>query len=334
MHALQFAQQFYRSRWSDIGEQCGVLQLAHCESEQQLHQQLHEKFSAADELVQFVDATQATAIAGVTLTQSALYFPNAGWINPRKLCETLTNHPAIKIITECAALVLEQRSEHWQINNNPELSAPIVIIANANDAKAFALTQHLPIKSIRGQITYLPQTNASSPLKTVVCSEGYIGPATNGEHCTGATFNLKEDTRELRAEDHHTNLENLRSPLPDLLNEWRDLTFESLPGRVAFRCTLPDYLPLIGAVPDEQAMLEDFAPLRKNARAAIHKTGRYHSGLFINIGHGSRGLAYTPLCAELLAAQINQETLPLPRELTNALNPARFLIRDLIKNKR
>lgn len=334
LHALQFAQQFYRSRWNDIGAQCGVLQLAHCESEQQLHQQLREKFSTADALVQFVDAAQATAIAGVKLTQNGLYFPNAGWITPRKLCETLTDHPAIKVITDCTALALEQQGEYWQINNNPELRAPVVIIANASDAKTFALTQHLPIKSIRGQITYVPQTAASSSLKTLVCSEGYIGPAVNDQHCAGATFNLKDETRELRAEDHRTNLENLRSPLPELLNEWSGLTLDNLHGRVAFRCTLPDYLPLVGAVPEEQAMLNDFAPLRKNARAAINKTGRYHSGLFINIGHGSRGLAYTPLCAELLAAQINQEVFPLARELANALNPARFLIRDLIKNKR
>lgn len=334
LHALQFAQQFYRSRWNGIGAQCGVLQLAHCESEQQLHALLHEKFSAADELVQFVDAAQATAIAGVTLNQSALYFPKAGWINPRKLCESLTDHPAIRVITDCAALELEYADENWQINTNPELRAPVVIIANAADAKTFSITQHLPIKSIRGQITYLPQTTASSALKTLVCSEGYIGPAVNDLHCTGATFNLKDETRELRAEDHRTNLENLRSPLPELLDEWEGLAVENLQGRVAFRCTLPDYLPLVGALPHEQTMLEDFAPLRKNARAAIQKTGSYRQGLFINIGHGSRGLAYTPLSAELLAAQINQEVLPLPRELANALNPARFLIRDLIKNKR
>ena len=334
LHALQFAQQFYRSRWKGIGAQCGVLQLAHCESEQQLHALLHEKFLAADELVQFVDAAQATAIAGVTLNHSALYFPKAGWINPRKLCESLTDHHAIRVITDCAALALEKVDDNWQINNNPELRAPVIIIANATDAKTFAITQHLPIKSIRGQITYLPQTAASGALKTLVCSEGYIGPAVNNLHCTGATFNLKDESRELRAEDHRTNLENLRAPLPELLDEWERLAVENLQGRVAFRCTLPDYLPLVGAVPDEQTMLEDFAPLRKNARAAIHKTGSYRQGLFINIGHGSRGLAYTPLSAELLAAQINQEVLPLPRELANALNPARFLIRDLIKNKR
>jgi len=334
LHALQFAQQFYRSRWSEVGTPCGVLQLAHCESEQQLHTQLREKFSVADELVQFVDAVQATTIAGVPLNQSALYFPNAGWINPRKLCETLTNHPAIQVITDCTALALEYVGDNWQINNKPELRAPVVIIANATDAKTFAITQHLPIKSIRGQITYLPKTASSRALKTLVCSEGYIGPAVNDLHCTGATFNLKDESRELRVEDHRTNLENLRAPLPELLDEWEKLVVENLQGRVAFRCTLPDYLPLVGAVPLEQTMLEDFAPLRKNARAAIHKTGAYYKGLFINIGHGSRGLAYTPLSAELLAAQINQEVLPLPRELANALNPARFLIRDLIRNKR
>ncbi len=334
LHALQFAQQFYRSRWGAIGEQCGVLQLAHCESEQQLHEQLREKFLTKDELVQFVDAASASDIAGVQCRQTALHFPQAGWINPRLLCESLTNHPAIRVITHCAAVELERCGDGWQINNNPELRAPVVIIANATEAKSFALTQHLPIKSIRGQITYLPQTSSSSRLKTLICSEGYIGPAINGQHCTGATFNLKEESRELRAEDHRTNLENLRAPLPELFSEWESVDVEKLHGRVAFRCTLPDYLPLVGAVPDEQAMLNDFAPLRKNARAAIPKTGTYHPGLFINIGHGSRGLAYTPLCAELLTAQINQEVLPLPRELANALQPARFLIRDLIKNKR
>jgi tRNA 5-methylaminomethyl-2-thiouridine biosynthesis bifunctional protein len=290
--------------------------------------------------VQFVDAAQATHIAGVRLHHPALYFPKAGWINPRKLCESLTNHPAIRVVTDCAALTLEHVDNNWRINGRSELRAPVVIIANASDAKSFTITQHLPIKSIRGQITYLPQTSFSNPLSTLVCSEGYIGPAINGLHCTGATFNLKDTNTELRAEDHRTNLESLRTPLPELLDAWErpdseeKVRVESLQGRVAFRCTLPDYLPLVGAVPHEARMADDFAPLRKNARAAIHKTGSYHQGLFINIGHGSRGLAYTPLCAELLAAQINQEVLPLPRELANALNPARFLIRDIIKNKR
>jgi tRNA 5-methylaminomethyl-2-thiouridine biosynthesis bifunctional protein len=346
LSSLQFALQYYRACWTNntvdigaennvnIGVQTGVLQLAHCESEQLLHQQLREKFSAADKLVQFVDAERASKIAGIPIKESALYFPQAGWINPRALCASLVNHPHIRIIKQCAATELIYTDDQWRLRDQPELCAPVAIIANARDAKTFGVTAHLPIKSIRGQITYLPKTAASSALKTVVCSEGYIGPAVGDWHYTGATFNLKEETRELRTEDHRTNIDNLRGPLAAVMPEWETVNLENLSGRVAFRCSLPDYLPAVGPVPNVERMIQDFAPLRKNARAHINSCGTYLPGLYINIGHGSRGLAYTPLCAEILAAQINQEILPLARELTNALNPARFLIRDLIKNKR
>lgn len=332
--SLQFAHAFYSSRWADIGERSGVLQLAHCASEQLLHTQLREKFSSANELVQFVSAAQASEIAGIPLAVDALYFPNAGWINPAKLCAQLIKHPLINVITDTTALDIEYEGEDWCINNNTELQAPVVIIANARDAQRFKYIQHLPIKSIRGQITYLPVTGTSKEIKTVICSEGYIAPAKDGIHCTGATFNLKEESTALRAEDHQTNLENLREPLQGMADEWESLDKHSLDGRVAFRCTLPDYLPAVGPVADDISMLDSFAPLRKNARAFIQDTGKYLPGLYLNIGHGSRGLAYTPLCAEVLAAHINNEPAPISTELANALNPARFLIRDLIKNKR
>ena len=336
---LQFALHFYRDYWDSCGSKCGVLQLAHSEAEHLLHMQLQERFSAADELVKFVDAANASEIAGIALNHSALFFPQAGWINPRALCARLSKHPNITLVTGCEAQGLDYDGQYWGINHHPNIRAPIAIIANARDAKHFTQTANLPIKSIRGQITYLPQTPLSSGLKTLVCGEGYIGPAVNGFHCTGATFNLRDATHELREEDHRTNLASLRESLADAVSAWEALGFTTLDGlarldgRVAFRCALPDYLPLVGSVANEPLMKQDFAPLRKNSRAAIHLTGHYLPGLYINIGHGSRGLAYTPLCAELLAATINQEILPIPRELANALNPARFLIRDLIKNK-
>ncbi len=332
--SLQFAQSFYANRWPDIGNKTGVLQLAYCDSEQLLQTHLREKFSMADELVRFVSARQASEIAGIPLAHEALYFPGAGWINPAQLCRHLVDHPHINVITAVEVLEIQRNGEKWCVNNNPELQAPVVVIANARHAQGFTQTQHLPIKSIRGQITYLPATSTSEKIKTVVCSEGYIAPATNGIHCTGATFNLKNEIMDLRIEDHHTNLENLRTPLQGFIDEWKNLDLGLLNGRVAFRCTLPDYLPAVGPVADESAMLKHFAPLRKNAKAFIPDTGKYLPGLYINVGHGSRGLAYTPLCAEILAAHINCEPPPIPRELLNALNPARFLIRDLIKNKR
>ncbi len=332
--SLQFAQSFYSSRWIATGEQTGVLQLAHCAAEQLLQTQLREKFSAATELVQFVSAGRASELAGTSLAHNAIHFPNAGWINPAKLCAQLITHPLIQVIANTTAVDIAYNGENWCINNNAELQAPVVIIANARDAHYFTQTRHLPIKSIRGQITYLPATETSKKIKIVICSEGYIAPANEGIHCTGATFNLKEESTALRAEDHHTNLENLREALSDMADEWGNLDNNLLGGRVAFRCTLPDYLPAVGPVADEIPMLDSFAPLRKNARAFIQGTGKYLPGLYLNIGHGSRGLAYTPLCAEILAAHINNESQPIASELVTALNPARFLIRDLIKNKR
>lgn len=332
--SLQFSQSFYAQRWVDIGEKTGVLQLADCEAEKILQTQLREKFSNANTLVEFVNAEEASVIAGVPLHHEALYFANAGWINPAKLCATLVNHPLINVITGLNVQDIQYTDKSWHINNTPELHAPVLIIANARDASAFTQTKHLPMKSIRGQVTYLPETTSSQHIKTVICSEGYIAPAQHGVHCAGATFNLKEETREVLARDHLANLENLRAPLQNIVGEWNGIDIDSLKGRVAFRCTLPDYLPAVGPVANENEMLAAFAPLRKNARAFIQQPGKYIQGLYVNLGHGSRGLAYTPLCAEVLAAHINNEPQPIANELVTALNPARFLIRDLIKNKR
>ncbi len=331
--ALQFALNYYKPYWGQAGSRCGVLQLAQDASEEKLHRQLQQKFAQASELVEFVDSTRASQIAGVNLHHSGLYFPNAGWLQPSQLCAALVDHPNIKVQLNRAIASLTQVNNIWQLSG-PDYAEefPLVIIANARDAKTFSQCADLPIGSIRGQVSYVAQTPASAALNTVICAEGYIAPAADGQHCCGATFNLRDESRELRAADQQTNLEHLRGVLPDLAAHWQ--SEQPLAGRVAFRCTLPDYLPMVGPVPDTAAIARDFAPLRKNARAAINTPGSYLANLFINVGQGSRGLAYTPLCAELLAAQLNGEPLPLARELANALNPARFIIRDLIKNRR
>jgi len=56
-------------------------------------------------------------------------------------------------------------------------------------------------------------------------------------------------------------------------------------------------------------------------------------GLYVNTAHGSRGLSSTPLTAELLAGLICGEAPPLGRALCRALAPARFIIRDLGRNR-
>ncbi|MCB1316868.1 MAG: hypothetical protein KDK27_12980, partial [Leptospiraceae bacterium] len=53
-----------------------------------------------------------------------------------------------------------------------------------------------------------------------------------------------------------------------------------------------------------------------------------HPGLFVLGGLGSRGIVFAPLAAELLAAGMTGEFLPLEIELARLLAPARFLERQ------
>lgn len=362
--SLQFALRYYAPFWqthANLGQACGVLQLAHNTTEQILQQDLQSLYeNCAQDLVRFVDKTEASTVAGIPLSHGGLYFPTAGWINPQKLCEVMVTHPNIRIELQSEALSLNHCAGRWQVSGSspstdspaPIAQAAVLVIANAADALSFAQTRHLPLKNIRGQVSYVPASTTSRKLKTVICSDGYLAPshtpsddpsnkpnsdidstAKQPEHCLGATFNLKVTDSALSVADHHTNMVKICAQVPALADDWHGLAIHSLAGRVAFRCATTDYLPVVGPAPIYEDFLSTYAPLRKNARARIAAAGSYWPHLYLNLGLGSRGLAYAPLCAELLAAQITGEVPPLARDLAQALHPARFIIRNLQRNR-
>ena len=57
------------------------------------------------------------------------------------------------------------------------------------------------------------------------------------------------------------------------------------------------------------------------------------AGLYGCYALASRGLTLAPLLAELIAAQIEGEPPPLERDLVEAVDPARFLLRALRRGK-
>ena len=160
----------------------------------------------------------------------------------------------------------------------------------------------------------------------MICDEDYLTPASNGQHCVGASFVPVDTVKSLRADEQQHNL-SLLSDLSDALhNEWQDADVQ---GRAALRCTTPDHLPMVCALPDRDAFLNDYAVLRHNGKAVIATPGSYVEGLWVLTGFGGRGLCYIPLAAELLAPQILQQPRPLPRIIQMALAPARYVIREL-----
>lgn len=287
------------------------------------------------ELARVLDAGQANTILGIAQTSGGYWFPASGWLSPLAVCRALAAHPNISVMQDCGKLAVRAEDGCWQALRGDQIVAQArnAVIATGNAANQVRGLEWLPLQPIRGQTTDLASGGPLKNLRAALCHKGYIAPARNGEHCIGATFGLKDPDSRLREEDHRENLARLAAAVPDYRGELSAMDTHTLGGRVGYRCATPDYLPLVGAVPERQAFLRDYGQLRKNARQIIHSTGEYVPGLYLNTGHGSRGLTSTPIAAEMLASQLCGEPPPLDRELCRALAPARFLLRDLSRNR-
>ena len=316
---------------------CGVLQLCTDDKERQRQQALAEQGYPA-EFLQAVDTEQASQLAGVRVDRPGLFFPGAGWVNPPSLCQALLQHDNIRLLTHSEALQLERRSGLWHALDGQQqslASAAAAVICCANDSHRFSQTAELPLKPIRGQVTQLAATADSQQLRTVLCAEGYISPARQGEHHVGASFRFDRLDNQPSEEENQSNLQlldRLSAQLADRLQTSQQ-DAASLPARAALRCTSPDYLPLIGPVADVERFREDYAVLAKDASKQPDTPTRWYPGLYINTAHGSRGMVSCPLSGELLAAWLNDEPLPLPRDLVQAVHPNRFLVRQLIRGQ-
>ncbi|PMZ03200.1 bifunctional tRNA (5-methylaminomethyl-2-thiouridine)(34)-methyltransferase MnmD/FAD-dependent 5-carboxymethylaminomethyl-2-thiouridine(34) oxidoreductase MnmC [Pseudomonas sp. FW306-02-F02-AA] len=315
--------------WDD----CGVLQLAFNAKEAERQAQLAAAFPA--DLLHLLDQPHAQAQAGIELAHGGLFYPEGGWVHLPALCQWQASPPNVQLLTHRDVLELRKVDDQWQAWDGETLlaSAPVVVLAGAAEIKRFAHSAELPLKRIRGQITRLAQTAESRCLATVVCAEGYVAPARLGEHTLGASFDFKSDDLTPTTAEHLGNLELLEEISSDLVTRLhaRQLDPEQLQGRAAFRCTSPDYLPIVGPLADSQAFAQAYTALSKDARQVPDIACPWLDGLYINSGHGSRGLITAPLSGELLAAWLDNEPLPLPRSVAEACHPNRFALRKLIR---
>ena len=315
-------------------QQCGVAQLA-------TDAKTHRRYQSLDALhpntlLQYLDERQLSDIAGLTIDYPGLYFPEAGWVHPPALCKALADHPNITVISNVSVESLDQDKEAWLVTaTDKQFRSKTVVIAQGTASGNLSQLDYLPLKSIRGQITRVKTTGDSERLKTCVCAEGYVAPAVQGEHTLGATFHFKDTSRTVREQDHQENLTTLKAGFPAFYEALGAGSTTVTGGRTGFRCTTPDYLPMVGPIVDTDDFLKTYAPLRKNSKLPMTDTPRYLDGLYVTTGHGSRGIISCPIAGEALAEMItgNNTTKSLPMKLLEALHPSRFLVRDLIRNK-
>lgn len=309
-YALQQIQQLEAAGQAIDWAQCGALQVAHEPREAARQQALRERGLPPD-FIQILDAQAASDVAGIPLTVGASYFPQAGWLNPASLCAALVGHANIEVCTCTDATC--------------PTSADVTIIASGREADQWAQTAFLPFLPVMGQTSRAAISPDSAKLKTILGHEGYLTPAVGGQHIFGATFVRHVREAALDNEADTVNFEQLQHYLPEFA--------ASLAGaessHAAIRMTSPDRYPLVGALPDVAFFLQAYADLRHGRQKQAYPLAHYQPGLFLSAGYGSRGLTTSGLCAELLAALMTGEPLPVQATLYHNLHPARFLVKQL-----
>ncbi|MFC1749110.1 bifunctional tRNA (5-methylaminomethyl-2-thiouridine)(34)-methyltransferase MnmD/FAD-dependent 5-carboxymethylaminomethyl-2-thiouridine(34) oxidoreductase MnmC [Pseudomonadota bacterium] len=298
----------------------GVLQLSNQKQINQLR-----ALQLPRNILDFLGATDASENSGAQLKQEALHFSGAGWVQPPDLCRWLLKNKNISSLFNQHALSIKKENGLWQIWSQDKCiaEAEAVIIANGYDAERLIQANILKLQKVRGQITYLPTTSESKKLKMPVCYDGYVIPAYKGLHCAGATYDINNNSSQIAGTDNEEILDHLKTALP----EFDALTPSN--GRAAFRTSTQDHLPIIGPVPDIDFYQQHYADLHHGKAARLYENAKYHDGLFISTGHGSRGLVSCPLAAEVIAATLNDEPIPLSLDLLDAVHPGRFMIRKL-----
>ncbi len=295
-----------------VWQQCGVLKLARDEQDAMRQQRIVQSGVLPDDVLRLVDRDTASQLAGWETPTSGWWFPDGCWVHPPSLCGAAlrAGGDAIRLHTQRNAIQLTHGESDWQVWDEAGTliaEAPLVILANGHLARRYARTEWLPLRPMRGQVTYLP-AQAGPDVRTVVAREGYITPATPfGVHVIGATYEENSTDTTVREEDHRANLERLNTLLPALYQNFaatRDAA--PLTGRAGIRCVGPDRMPVVGAIPHSA---EDSAA---------------QPGLYGLLGLGSRGLVFAPLLAELLASQLNNEPHPVETELAVALSFTRL----------
>jgi tRNA 5-methylaminomethyl-2-thiouridine biosynthesis bifunctional protein len=216
------------------------------------------------------------------------------------------------------------------------IMADVVVVASALEALRLGPLAGLPLKGIRGQVTLLPATPASAALRTVICGASYAAPARAGHHCFGATFDVHDVSDAIRSTDNADNLQALATLVPSLHAATGAVSMDAaaLPARAGVRCVTPDYLPIAGPVVDAERFGERFGALRHDAKLRLEGEMPWQEGLYVSLGHGSRGLVTALVCAELIASQAAGEPLPLPGRVVSALGQTRFPVRALTRGRR
>ena len=298
-------------RWRDADiawARCGVLQLARRHVDEERFTSDARDWPAS--YVEAVDAAEGARRSGLPVARAGLWYPDGGWARAPSIVASWLRHATFVGGRRVASLA--RHGATWRAideSGTAIADAPVVVLANAADL-ARLTPIGAPIRSVRGQASYLPAGALDAP-RAVVIGHGYVLPPVDGRVVAGASYDVGSDLPAPDVASHEGNLARLRALAPALRV---DVDAATLDGGVGFRAVAGDRMPLIGGLPD-------LASSGRGDRVAT-RPGLYAIGAF-----GSRGLTYAALAGEILAAQVDGGPLPVESDLAAAIDPGRFVRR-------
>lgn len=311
---------------------CGVTQLAWDEKSAQKIAQMLE-LNLPPEIAVAVNAKTVAQTCGVDTDCGGITYPAGGWLCPQQLTAELFALAATRglhVHYDYPVETISTDNDGWQLNQRQYHE--VAVLANGYQVTDFSQTIHLPMYPVAGQVSHIPTTPGLSQLRQVLCYDGYLTPQNpnNQQHCIGASYHRGQTDTGFSAVDQQQNRQRLINCLPQI--KWvQEVDVSANKARSGVRCATRDHLPMAGNVPDYDRTLSEYASLAERQERAIEAP--IYRNLYLLGALGSRGLCSAPLMAEILAAQMSNEPLPMDRETLAALNPNRLWVRKLLKGK-
>ena len=193
--------------------------------------------------------------------------------------------------SNCAAEAVQKTADGWEVStaNDETIQTDLVVIAAAQEAQHLLPDITMPMGVSAGQVSVVPAAQGAQKLQCIISHRGYVIPQ-GDSYLLGATYDRIDISGTVTEKNHAENIQHARDALPSWHVE------DPVYGRTSLRATTPDRLPY---------------------------AGQGAEGLYVSIGHGSRGMVSAPLAAEVIASEIAGETIPLNRELRRAIHPLR-----------
>ncbi|WP_155803314.1 FAD-dependent 5-carboxymethylaminomethyl-2-thiouridine(34) oxidoreductase MnmC [Bordetella sp. FB-8] len=298
-------------RWAGLDQavrRCGTLQLERDVGRAAALSEALSCLAFPEDWARFVDAGQAGRLAGLPVARGGVYFRDGLLVRPDRLVAALLSRPGV---TRRAGMVacIRPAAGMWQACDARGLvlaEADQVVLACAAQAPALLrasglLDPFLPrlaqMHALAGEVTQIPACALRGGPHCIVGGEGYLLPEVQGWCVAGSTYVHGAARAEAGAAGQRVNLDKAAGLLDAGAGlALRGLPAGDLPGWAGWRAVLPGRLPAIG-------------PLA------------HADGVWLATGYASRGLSWSALGGDLIAAWLCGEPLPLETDLIAQILP-------------